>query len=162
MKRLHADYIRSIIFGFEDSLVSTTGVIAGVSTGTQDPKIILLAASVTIVVEALSMGAGQFLSERSVHQMEKTHTDNLVLGGSLMFGSYAVAGIIPLVPVMLFSFPTSVFVSIALAFLSLFALGYIKGKIVQVSPLRSGVEILAVGGVATLLGVLAGYFFRTT
>jgi len=162
MKKLHVDYVRSIIFGFEDSLVSTTGVIAGVSTGTHDPKVILLAASVTIVVEALSMGAGQFLSERSVHQMEKTHTDNLVLGGGLMFGSYAIAGIIPLLPVILFSFPVSVFVSIALAFLSLFILGYVKGKIVRVRPLRSGIEILAIGGIATLLGVFAGYFFRTS
>ena len=162
MKKLHADYVRSIIFGFEDSLVSTTGVIAGVSTGIQDPKIILLAASVTIVVEALSMGAGQFLSERSVHQMEKTHTDNLVLGGGLMFGSYAIAGIIPLVPIVLFPFPTSIFASIALAFLSLFLLGFVKGKIVQVHPLRSGLEMLVIGGAATLLGVLAGYFFRTT
>ena len=62
MRRLSPDYLRSIIFGFEDSLVSTTGVIAGVSIGTQDSKVILLAGAVAIAVEALSMGAGQFPS----------------------------------------------------------------------------------------------------
>ena len=162
MPKLHVDYLRSIIFGFEDSLVSTTGVIAGVSTGTQDPKIILLAASVTIIVEALSMGAGQFLSERAVQQMEQKYDSNLIIGGSLMFVSYAAAGLIPLLPVVLLPFPNSVFASICLAFLSLFALGYVKGKVVGVKPVRSGLEILLIGGVATLLGVLAGYFFRTT
>lgn len=162
MPKFNSNYLRSITFGFEDSLVSTTGVIAGVSTGTQDPKVILLAASVTIVVEALSMGAGQYLSERAVQQMERRQDSNLLIGGGLMFTSYAVAGLIPLLPVALLPFPNSVFVSIALAFAGLFLLGYVKGKIVHVKPMRSGLEILIIGGVATLLGVLAGYFFRTT
>lgn len=78
------------------------------------------------------MGAGQFLSERAVHQMDRQHSDNLLIGGGLMFGSY------------------------------LFALGYIKDKVVQSKPLRSGFEILLIGGAATLLGLLAGWIFQTT
>lgn len=160
MKKIDQDYFRSILFGFEDSLVSTTGVIAGVAVGSQDAKSIVLAAVVTIIVEALSMGAGQFLSERAVHQMDKRHSDNLLVGSMLMFGSYFLAGLIPLFPVLLFAFPVSIYVSIALAFIALFALGYVKGRVVNAKPLRSGLEILVIGGVATTLGIVAGWFFR--
>lgn len=162
VKKIQQDYVRSMLFGFEDSLVSTTGVIAGVSAGSQDSQVILLAAGVTIIVEALSMGAGQFLSERAVHQMDRQHSDNLLLGAGLMFGSYFLAGFIPLLPVMLFDFPTSIYVSVSSAFIGLFVLGYIKGKVVQTAPLRSGLEILLIGGAATVLGLLAGWLFRTT
>lgn len=162
MKKIHQDYLRSILFGFEDSLVSTTGVIAGVSAGSHDPKVVLLAAVVTIIVEALSMGAGQFLSERAVHQMDRHHSDNLLVGGALMFGSYFLAGFIPLLPVILFAFPVSIFISVGSAFLGLFVLGYLKGKVVQAAPLRSGLEILLIGGAAALLGLMAGWLFRTT
>lgn len=162
MKKIHQDYVRSILFGFEDSLVSTTGVIAGVSAGSHDPKVILLAAVVTIIVEALSMGAGQFLSERAVHEMDKRHSDNLLLGGFLMFTSYFVAGFIPLLPVFLFPFPVSIYISVGSALIGLFALGYIKGRVVETKPLRSGLEILLIGGAATFLGMLAGVFFRVS
>lgn len=160
MKNIHQDYFRSILFGFEDSLVSTTGVVAGVAVGSQDPKSILLAGVVTIIVEALSMGAGQFLSERAVHQMDKQHSDSLFVGSVLMFLSYFFAGFFPLLPVIVLSFPVSVYVSVAFAFLALFVLGYVKGRIVGSAPLRSGLEILAIGGTATVLGILAGLFFR--
>lgn len=162
MKIPHQDYVRSLIFGFEDSLVSTTGVIAGVSAGSHDPNVILLAASVTIIVEALSMGAGQFLSERAVHQMDNGHSDSLMTGAGLMFASYFIAGLIPLTPILLFTFPTSIYISVGSAFIGLFILGYVKGKVVKSPPLRSGLEILFIGGTATILGMIAGWLFRTT
>ena len=59
MKNIQKEYLQSAMFGFNDALVSTTGVIVGVSTGTNDKRIVILAGVVTIMVEALSMGAGQ-------------------------------------------------------------------------------------------------------
>src|SRR3990167_3711644 len=108
--RIHEDYLRSIIFGFQDSLVSTTGVIAGVAAGTSSKELVILAGLVTITVESLSMGAGQYMSEKSVHQMDKTgkHTDTLYIGGLLMAFSYFLGGLVPLTPIILFDLPLSV------------------------------------------------------
>ena len=47
-KEIHEDYLRSIIFGFQDALVSTTGVIAGVAAGTSVKEIVILAGILTI------------------------------------------------------------------------------------------------------------------
>lgn len=61
--------IREIVFGLEDSLVSTIGVVAGIAAGTGNQKIVILSGSVLVVVEALSMAAGSFLSSQSHHRL---------------------------------------------------------------------------------------------
>ena len=156
------EYLRSILFGVEDSLVSTTGLIAGITIGSDNLRFVLLAGVVAIAIEAVSMGAGEYLSNDTLNDMEKTKRpkDNPFLSGALMFISYFLAGLIPLAPVLLFKFPSSLIISVFLALVSLFFLGYIKGKIIQVSPMRSGLKILFVGGLATFLGLLVGLVFK--
>lgn len=160
-KNIHEDYLRSIIFGFQDSLVSTTGVIAGVSAGTNDKALVILASIVTITVESLSMGTGQYMSEKSVHQMDKTgkHTDNLYIGALLMGLSYFLGGLIPLLPIVTFELPFSTTISIISALIGLFVLGYIKAKLVKVNPLKSALEIFVLGGAATTIGLIVGKLF---
>jgi hypothetical protein len=43
MKTPQKEYLQSAMFGFNDALVSTTGVIVGISTGTGDKQIVILA-----------------------------------------------------------------------------------------------------------------------
>jgi predicted membrane protein (TIGR00267 family) len=61
--------IRELVFGLEDSLVSTLGVVVGVAAGTRDPKLVILTGAVLVIVEALSMAAGSFLSTKSHRQL---------------------------------------------------------------------------------------------
>lgn len=162
IEEIHEDYLRSIVFGFQDALVSTTGVIAGVAAGTSNKELVILAGVVTIAVEALSMGAGQYLSEKSVHQLDKTgkHTDNLYIGAGLMFVSYFLGGLVPLTPILLFSLPSSANISIVAALVGLFILGFIKAKLVKVNAWNSAIEMFVLGGVATAIGVLVGKMFQ--
>lgn len=152
------------MLGFQDSLVSTTGVIAGVAAGTNDKHLVILASLVTIIVESLSMGAGQYMSEKSVHQMDKTgkHTDNLYVGGLLMAFSYFLGGLVPVVPIFLLELPFSASVSVVSALIGLFILGFIKAKLVKVSPLKSALEIFVLGGLATGIGLIVGKLFRVS
>jgi vacuolar iron transporter family protein len=161
-KKIHKEYLKSVIFGFQDSLVSTTGVIAGVAAGTNNKEIVILAGVVTIAVESLSMGAGQYLSQKAAHQMEKDeiHTDSLFVGGGLMVLSYFLGGLVPLIPVVLFRLPISATLSITFALIGLFILGYLKARVVKVNPLHSAIEILVIGGSAALIGVIVGRVFK--
>src|SRR3989344_1904721 len=88
--KLHEDYLRSMMFGLQDGLVSTTGVVVGISAGVPDRAVIILASFVAISVEASSMAAGEYSSEKAVHQMDKRgrHKDDLIMGATLMFFSY--------------------------------------------------------------------------
>jgi predicted membrane protein (TIGR00267 family) len=62
-------YIRQLVFGFEDSLVSTLGAITGIAGGSQDNYVVVLAGVVIIFVESLSMGVGTFLSSKSEREV---------------------------------------------------------------------------------------------
>ena len=160
MKNLQKEYLQSAMFGFNDALVSTTGVIVGVSTGTKNKQIVILAGVVTILVEALSMGAGQYNSSKSAHQLEKTNATKIpLISGAIMFVSYFLAGLVPLMPIILFPIEYSRNVAIVAALVGLFILGYLKGKVVKVSPIRSAIEILIIGGLATSIGIVAGNIF---
>lgn len=61
--------MRELVFGLEDGLVSTMGVVVGVAAGTAEKKVVILTGLVLIVVEALSMAAGSFLSSKSHREM---------------------------------------------------------------------------------------------
>ncbi|WKZ29133.1 MAG: VIT1/CCC1 transporter family protein [Patescibacteria group bacterium] len=61
--------IRELVFGLEDGLVSTMGAVAGIAAGTENGGIVVLSGLVIIAVEALSMAAGSYLSNKSHREM---------------------------------------------------------------------------------------------
>lgn len=61
--------LREIVFGMEDGIVSTAGAVIGIAAGTRDPKVAVFSGIVIIIVEALSMAAGSYLSEKSQRQL---------------------------------------------------------------------------------------------
>lgn len=151
-----------MLFGVEDALVSTTGVVVGISAGTQNRSFVILAAIVTVMVEAFSMGAGEYLTESSVRELERSKKSKSSprIGGLLMFISYFCAGLLPVIPIIIFSYPTSAIGSTVASICGLFALGYVKGKVIRSHPLRSGFKVLFVGGTATLAGLIVGLVLR--
>ncbi|MBP6042205.1 VIT1/CCC1 transporter family protein [Candidatus Saccharibacteria bacterium] len=160
MEKVKKEYLQSAMFGFNDALVSTTGVIVGVSTGTNNKQVVILAGVVTILVEALSMGTGQYLSSRSAHQLDKNPSVRVpTISGLIMFGSYFLAGLVPLLAIVLSPVNYGRNIAIIAALVCLLALGYAKGKIVKVSPIISALEVFVIGGITTAIGIIAGKIF---
>ena len=160
MRKINKEYLQSAMFGFNDALVSTTGVIVGISTGTNNKRVVILAGVVTILVEALSMGSGQYLSSKSAHQLDKSESFRVpVVSGLVMFGAYFLAGLVPLLSIIFAPMSYSRYIAIAAALTCLLILGYVKGKIVGVAPLRSAIEVFVIGGIATVIGIVAGNIF---
>ena len=60
--------LRHIVFGLEDGSVSTLGAVTGIAIGTQNAAVVLLSGLVIIAVEALSMGAGTYLSSKATRK----------------------------------------------------------------------------------------------
>ena len=153
---INKDYFRSAIFGFQDALVSTTGVVVGVATGSQDKNTVVLAGLVTIIVESMSMGAGQYLSEKSVHQLDGRHRDSPILNGLIMFFSYFIAGLIPVLSVIVFHLNLAIPSAIVSSLIGLFTLGWFKAKFTDNSPLKSALESSLIGGFSVILGLVVG------
>lgn len=156
------EYLRSILFGIEDSLITTTGFIAGVSIGSSNSQFVVFSVLVALCIESVSMGVGEYLSDEAVEELDKVkrHRENPFLSGIIICASYLFAGMIPFLPVVLFAFPFSLFLSVGLALCSLFLVGYFKGKVLKASAVKGGIKILVVGGITTLLGVVLGFMFK--
>lgn len=60
-----AHVVEEVVFGVEDSLVSTMGVLTGVAAGTQSTYVVVLSGIVLIFAEATSMAAGSYLSSKA-------------------------------------------------------------------------------------------------
>jgi len=156
------EYLRSILFGVEDSLISTTGLIAGISVGSDNNRFVIFAVMISIFIEAVAMGAGEYLSDDAVQPLDKLkrNREHPLLSGLLMFASYVLAGLIPLSPAIFLPFPASLILSIIFAFIAFFALGYTKGKLLHAPSFKGGMKILIIGGLATILGLLMGFVFK--
>ena len=63
--------IREVVFGVEDGMVSTLGVITGIAVGSEDRYTVLLAGIVVIAVESMSMGIGSYISNSSSKEVEE-------------------------------------------------------------------------------------------
>lgn len=162
---------REIIFGLEDSLVSTLGVVVGIAAGTDRKYVVVLSALVVIVVESLSMAAGTYLSNKSEVELELASGKHGFLGrrhlvarslfDSVFMGiSYVVGGIISVLPFFFLPPLEAIIPAVILSAATLFTIGYIKGKMAQINPLRSGLEMSLVSLSAALVSYFIGIFAR--
>ncbi len=168
-----AIYLREIVFGFEDSFVSTLGTITGIAVGTGNSHIVVLSGVVLILVEAISMGAGSYISAKTQVEVEATHhrrgahtfREHPFLAGLIMFFSYLIGGAVPLVPYFFLSVTAALWPSVALTVAALFLLGAWKSRYTQRSWWKSGVEMVIVcalaAGLGYIVGALLGRFFAS-
>ncbi len=160
-KKIPPDYIHSSFFGLEDSLVSTTGALAGIAIGAGSKSVVLLTAIVIIAVESTSMAASEFISEETEEDIKKEKMPaSPLISGLIIFASYIVAGLVPLAPYLFLPHLQAIPVSIGLALVGLVALGLVKGRLTHKSPLRSAIEVLVIGGIATTIGLVVGIIFK--
>ena len=158
-KELFASYVRNLIFGVEDGLVSTVGLLSGIAVAGISQSAILLTGTVLIFVEAFSMATGSFLSERSAE--EYTIGNNVspryaFIDGIIMFFSYFISGPIPLTPYIFFTAQNALLLSIVLSPITLFMLGVVSAKMFKAHILRSGLRMLILGGIAIGVGIVVG------
>jgi VIT1/CCC1 family predicted Fe2+/Mn2+ transporter len=156
-------FVRNFIFGVEDSLVSTVGLLAGVVVADVPRETVLLTGGVLIAVEALSMGVGSLLSESFAEEyLERQKEKHSLVGALIMFTSYAIAGFIPLLPYVIWEREAAFLISIAASCASLFLLGFLGARYFGSRGYRSGLRMLLLGGGAIAIGILVGRLLHVT
>ena len=162
-KEINASHLRNLIFGVEDGLVSTVGLLSGIAIAEVPRETILITGIVLIFVEAFSMAVGSFLSEHYAEDyLEGTETPySLSFADSvIMFCSYLAAGLIPLLPYIIFEKIYALTASIMLSLVALFSLGVYSANISKMRVLKSGFRMLIIGGMAIAVGVVIGQLVR--
>lgn len=74
-KNLDTSLIREVVFGMEDGMVSTFGAVVGIAATTSNPFTVILAGSILIAVESLSMAVGAYLSSKSEKEIDQRKLD---------------------------------------------------------------------------------------
>ncbi len=163
LRRLHhSEVVRNVVFGVEDSLVSTVGLVSGIASAAVARETILLTGIILVLVEAFSMAVGALLSENAVEEAEAHKEISLkgsVAGALTMFLSYLVAGALVIIPYIIAPTGTAFVASVVISLLALFLLGLVSAGISKIHPIKKGFLMVLVGGCAIGIGVLVGRLF---
>ncbi len=160
-RKLARKLVWNFTFGVEDSLVSTVGLVSGIAAGGVEGPKIFLTGSVLIVVEALSMAVGSFMSDQTAEEYllhKEVPMSKSVPGAAIMFVSYLLSGLIPIIPYLTLPQDKAFGVSISITALSLFVLGVFNGWQSRINPVWSGLRMIGFGSLAIVGGVLVGRY----
>jgi VIT1/CCC1 family predicted Fe2+/Mn2+ transporter len=211
-------FIREVMFGINDGLVSTIGFVAGATGSLMQGHLVLLAGIASVVAGSLSMGIGAYLaskSQREFFESEKARehreieevpederkeirdifaqmgfakdelemivrritsnkdlwvkfmmreelgileeTVNPIQIGLLMSAAFVAGSIPPLLPYMLMQDPMAALkMAVIISLLALFLIGVAKTALTRQFWLRSGLEVMFLGSLATGIGFAIG------
>lgn len=155
-------YIRELIYGANDGIITTFAVIAGVSGGGLSLAVVLIIGAANLFADGLSMAVGNYLSIRShesVLEAEGLPEEEAspFRHGAATFAAFVVAGAVPLLPYSIPGAPFDRFAaSMTLTFIELFAVGAARALIANVRWWRAGLEMLLLGAVVAAVAYGCG------
>ena len=157
-------YLRDIVFGAIDGIVTTFAVVAGVAGGSLSGPVVLVVGSANLIADGLSMGVGNYLSIRS-HESARMRLDlpeeeaAPVRHAIATFAAFVVAGVVPLLPYA-FSAPAELRFDLSIVFtlIALFAVGSLRSLVTVQSWPLAGAEMLALGATVAAVAYGAGAF----
>ena len=145
-------YIRDLVYGANDGIITTFAVVAGVAGGSLSTLAVLIVGAANLAADGVAMGVGNLLAIRS-------HESALAAAGRpeeeaypwkhglATLVAFVLAGALPLVPYMLpVEDDVRLPASAALTMASLFGVGAARATVTLDRWWKAGFEMLAVGG----------------
>jgi VIT1/CCC1 family predicted Fe2+/Mn2+ transporter len=154
-------YLRDLVYGANDGIITTFAVVAGAKGAELAPRIVLILGFANLLGDGFSMGASNFLAIRSDEAVRSARglerAEPFPLRHALAtFGAFFVAGTIPLVSYV-FSLRESAFgAAVLLTMTTLFVVGAARSVVIDTPWYRSGLEMLLVGSLASGVAYAVG------
>jgi VIT1/CCC1 family predicted Fe2+/Mn2+ transporter len=155
-------YIRDLIYGANDGLITTFAVVAGVTGGALSTRAVMIVGVANLLADGLSMGVGNYLSIRS-HESALAALDrpeeesHPARHGFATFAAFVVAGAVPLMP---YTVPgsdgTRFIVSVVLTLLTLFGVGASRAAVTNYRWWTAGLEMLVLGVIVAIAAYGSG------
>jgi len=151
-------YIRDLVYGANDGIITTFAVVAGVTGGTLAPMTVLVLGVANLLADGLSMGVGNYLGIRSderVREAQQLPEQEAFpfRHGLATFIAFVTAGVVPLVPYIFSGMAADRFVwSTVLSLAVLFGVGAARARVGTGSWWSNGLEMLGLG---VLVGAVA-------
>jgi vacuolar iron transporter family protein len=155
-------YIRDLVYGANDGVITTFAVVAGVTGGTLSPMTVLVLGIANLLADGLSMGVGNYLGIRSderVREAQQLPEQEAFPArhGLVTFVAFVAAGAVPLMP-YLFSGASldRVIRSIGLSLAVLFTVGAARARVGTGTWWANGLEMVGLGAVVGGVAYYAG------
>ena len=161
-------YIKDVIYGANDGIITTFAVVAGASGAALSPSIIIIIGLANLFADGFSMAASNYLGNRSEHilaardnnAVKHIHQGNEFIPAGITFAAFVSAGFLPIAPFLFLhgmQQNTLAFSVVATA-LALFIIGSARSIFTRRNVFLSGMEMLMVGGIAAFVAYLTGLF----
>lgn len=156
MRGIAQHYIRDLVYGANDGVITTFAVVAGVTGGTLSSVTVLVLGVANLLADGLSMGVGNYLGIRSderVREAEQLPEQEAfpIKHGVATFLAFVVAGAVPLLPYVVPDIGANRFAwSTILSLGVLFTVGAARARVGTGTWWWNGLEMLG-------LGVLVGF-----
>ena len=154
-------YIRDIVYGANDGLITTFAVVVGVAGGALAPVAVVVIGAANLAADGVSMGVGNLLSiradERAREAADLPELESYPWKHGLATTiAFVVAGAIPLVPYLIPGATSRVLWSSVFTFAALFILGASRAFVTVDRWWRAGIETLVLGAVVAIAAYGAG------
>lgn len=154
-------YLRDLVYGANDGVITTLAVVAGVTGAGLAPAIALVLGLANLVADGISMGASNYLGMKS--ELDQTggsvRDEQPARHGLATFAAFVLAGAVPLLAYALphpRGFTTFAFAA-ALGLTTLAIVGASRAPMTNRSYAASALEMVVVGGAAATAAYLIGF-----
>jgi VIT1/CCC1 family predicted Fe2+/Mn2+ transporter len=155
-------YIRDVVYGANDGIITTFAVVAGVTGGALSPRAVLIVGAANLFADGLSMGVGNYLSIRSNESAREAEDlpeeeASPARHGIATFLAFFAAGAVPLMPYILpLAAGRSLTASVLLTFSALFVVGSLRSLVTVDRWWTAGLEMLGLGAVVAVAAYASG------
>ena len=151
-------HLPDLVYGANDGIITTFAVASGVVGASLSDRIILILGFSNLLADGFSMGASNFLAQRSYAEAaDRADRQQAARHGAATSAGFVVAGMIPLVAYIVPLTDDARFpIAIALTLSTLFAVGAARAFVTHLGWIRSGLEMLCVGALAAAVAYSIG------
>jgi vacuolar iron transporter family protein len=166
-RQIARHYIRELIYGANDGIITTFAVVAGVAGGGLSASVVLIVGAANLFADGLSMAVGNYLSIRSHESVlaaqDLPEEESFPMRhATATFVAFATAGVVPLLPYILHITGSTPFIlSFAFSMMAMFAVGASRASIAKVRWWSAGLEMLVLGAVVALVAYASGRVVAT-
>ena len=155
-------YIRDLVYGANDGIITTFAVVSGVAGGQLSQLAVLVVGAANLAADGVSMGVGNFLAIRAdEHARETEGLPELERHpwkhGLATLLAFVVAGAVPLTPYLILRTSQQLVVSTILTFTTLFVLGALRALVTRDRWWQTGLETLVLGTFVAGAAYAAGH-----
>jgi VIT1/CCC1 family predicted Fe2+/Mn2+ transporter len=154
-------YIRDVVYGANDGLITTFAVVAGVVGGGLSARTMLIIGAANLIADGLSMGVGNYQSIRANESARAAQNlpeeeSRPARHGIATLLAFVAAGAVPLAPFALGFADHGLAWSSALTFGMMFAIGALRSLVTVERWWVSGLEMLLLGMAVALAAFGSG------